>query len=234
DNLSRRKILSDNELLDKQNQATTTKIVDAFGSLSTPITTANLQQNQQRVSSADGPNQSAESSGINDFDISGIRPRQSDDYSSRISLKEIYNDNKIIKKALLELTENVKILSAQRNATEENDEMVEIGNKGSGIFITKVQWDTAKSKSTYNSMGTALVMAMFPIDVLLKNNLRGGKSKFKFSTEQRVGLDKNIMDAIRVTVKKQHPQSYQRGFLGQSINNFLNDLRRKHKVDNCE
>lgn len=74
----------------------------------------------------------------------------------------------------------------------------EIGRKGSNIYITNEQWRTAKDGKSYTAMGKSLLLSLFPMEVLLKSNLRGGHSKIR-GVEERTAhsaLNPHIIDAL--------------------------------------
>ncbi|KTF74820.1 hypothetical protein cypCar_00046524, partial [Cyprinus carpio] len=48
---------------------------------------------------------------------------------------------------------------------------------GTGIKILKHQWTSALQAQTATSMVRVLLMAAFPLEVLIHSNLKGGKSK---------------------------------------------------------
>lgn len=58
---------------------------------------------------------------------------------------------------------------------------VEVGKPGSGITVSELEWTSAISRGTYTAMATALLTALFPMEVLLKSNYKGGKCKIKKS-----------------------------------------------------
>lgn len=73
---------------------------------------------------------------------------------------------------------------------------VEIGRPGSNVCITADQWDTAADKSTFTQMTSSLLVALFPHEVLLESNLRGGKSKIDKFAEQFMALDTKILKSM--------------------------------------
>lgn len=74
---------------------------------------------------------------------------------------------------------------------------VELGKAGSNIFVQRCQWDTADSQSTFQGMGRSLVQTLFPDEVLLRSNYRGGSSKIVKNAAKRPSLDSGIMKAIK-------------------------------------
>lgn len=72
-----------------------------------------------------------------------------------------------------------------------------IGQEGSGVKITSLQWETAISRASFTEMALSLVRAVFPLETLLISNLSGRKSKIDPYDNQRPGLDKTKIAAIR-------------------------------------
>ncbi|XP_026093248.1 uncharacterized protein LOC113065928 [Carassius auratus] len=95
---------------------------------------------------------------------------------------------------------------------------------GTGIKILKHQWTSALQAQTATSMVRVLLMAAFPLEVLIHSNLKGGKSKTDGSAERRHALDKETMGAIFVAVKRRFP-NVSRGALGIAVNSKLGELR---------
>ena len=73
----------------------------------------------------------------------------------------------------------------------------EIGNEGSKVFVNESQWIAINNKTTYTSMAIALTLALFPIDVLLKSNLKGGASKVSKDDVHFSALDENKIRALK-------------------------------------
>lgn len=73
---------------------------------------------------------------------------------------------------------------------------IEIGAEGSGVKITRAQWETANSISTFTEMRISSVTAAFSVNTLLKSNFGGGENKIQSNSDQRTGLDKQKMSAI--------------------------------------
>ncbi|XP_077063424.1 uncharacterized protein LOC143715477 isoform X1 [Siphateles boraxobius] len=84
-------------------------------------------------------------------------------------------------------------LSASKCSSDAN--YVELAH-GTGITILQHQWTSALQAQTATSMVRVLLMAAFPLEVLIQSNLKGGKSKTDGSTERRSALDKETMGAI--------------------------------------
>ncbi|XP_066600966.1 uncharacterized protein [Prorops nasuta] len=130
---------------------------------------------------------------------------------------------------------NLKKMGSYKNCSEdedENEKMVEI-YKGSGIKITENQWNFAKTRNSYTGMAIALMMASFPLETLLRSNLKGGAPKIKTEGEDKVSvhtaLDPNKLKAIKDAVKAAHPVVYNASILGTALNNKLNQLRHQQK-----
>ncbi|KAF4114053.1 uncharacterized protein LOC131539513 isoform X2 [Onychostoma macrolepis] len=98
-------------------------------------------------------------------------------------------------------------------------EYVELAH-GTGIKILKHQWASALQAQTATSMVRVLLMATFPLEVLIHSNLKGGQSKTDIGAERRTALDKETMAAIYVAVRKRFP-NVSRGALGIAVNSKL-------------
>lgn len=73
---------------------------------------------------------------------------------------------------------------------------VEIGHEGSGVFVSRAQWETANSRNSFQNMAVSLVSSLFENEVLLASNLRGGKSRIDKNAQRKPGLDATIISAI--------------------------------------
>lgn len=73
---------------------------------------------------------------------------------------------------------------------------MEIGRHGSNVCITADQWDTATDQNTFTKMTTSLLVALFPEDVLLQSNFRGGKSKIAKNADHYDALDERRIRAL--------------------------------------
>lgn len=97
-----------------------------------------------------------------------------------------------------------KASTSGANSNEENDEEednpVEIGRKGSGIYVKESKLKIARQRGTFKAMGNSLVDILFNLNVLLVSNLRGGKRKVQArdgaNPESFQALDKKIIQAI--------------------------------------
>ncbi|XP_051535414.1 uncharacterized protein LOC127430014 isoform X3 [Myxocyprinus asiaticus] len=88
---------------------------------------------------------------------------------------------------------------------------------------SKASLSGSAKTQTATSMVRALLMAAFPLEVLIHSNLKGGMSKTDCGAE-RSALDKDTMAAIYVAVKKRFP-NVSRGALGIAVNSKLGELR---------
>ncbi|KAF7994239.1 hypothetical protein HCN44_003329 [Aphidius gifuensis] len=104
---------------------------------------------------------------------------------------------------------------------------IEIGQPGSDVTVTDLQWTTAISRGSYKFMSTSLVMSLFPMNVLLKSNYKGGKCKIKKDeTPQKLtALDTRIVDAIKYSVQRKFKNTFTLVGFGQAINSKLHKLR---------
>ncbi|XP_051534723.1 uncharacterized protein LOC127429642 [Myxocyprinus asiaticus] len=82
----------------------------------------------------------------------------------------------------------------------------------------------ANYTQTATSMVRVLLMAAFPLEVLIHSNLKGGMSKTDCGAERRSALDKDTMAATYVAVMKRFP-NVSRGALGIAVNSKLGELR---------
>ncbi|XP_044004181.1 uncharacterized protein LOC122849527 [Aphidius gifuensis] len=105
--------------------------------------------------------------------------------------------------------------------------LIEIGQPGSDVTVTDLQWTTAISRGSYKFMSTSLVMSLFPMNVLLKSNYKGGKCKIKKDeTPQKLtALDTRIVDAIKYSVQRKFKNTFTLVGFGQAINSKLHKLR---------
>ncbi|KAH0546535.1 uncharacterized protein LOC123273769 [Cotesia glomerata] len=150
-------------------------------------------------------------------------------------------NNEMIMNKLSELCAEVKdikqtqavLIQAQNNRPNhhgDENEPVEIGHQGSNVFIPRKQWETADSRDTFQGMGRSLVAALFPDEILLASNLRGGASKINKDAPVRPALDQNVIKAIEEAVMNKFPRNYKRALFGMAINNMLEEKRRKNRA----
>ncbi|MGH0127790.1 UNVERIFIED_CONTAM: hypothetical protein FKN15_032095 [Acipenser sinensis] len=94
---------------------------------------------------------------------------------------------------------------------------------GTGVFCDKLVWALANNSHTATSFVRTLLVNLFPLDVLLKSNLRG---RSKDTTEHRPALDATKIDAIYRATLQKWPNTPQ-AFIGSAINGKLAELRNK-------
>ncbi|XP_015122719.1 uncharacterized protein LOC107045099 [Diachasma alloeum] len=123
---------------------------------------------------------------------------------------------------------------------DEKDKDVEIGKRGSGVIINKGQWDYAIAQSTASCMATPLNDVLFPYEVLLTSNLRGGARKMKpvagiAQPERHEARDKKIIKEVFDTVERHQTKTFNSTLVGKASNDHLNYLRaQKRKNDLLE
>lgn len=96
---------------------------------------------------------------------------------------------------------------------------------GTGVFCDKLVWALANNSHTATSFVRTLLVNLFPLDVLLKSNLRG---RSKDTTEHRPALDATKIDAIYRATLQKWPNTPQ-AVIGSAINGKLAELRNKSK-----
>lgn len=106
---------------------------------------------------------------------------------------------------------------------------VEIGRPGSNVCITADQWDTAADKSTFTQMTSSLLVALFPEEVLLESNLRGGKSKIDKSAEHLMALDAKILKSLACKSNRISNESTHHNTVRPTSRNFVGNLC--HSID---
>ncbi|MGH0157561.1 UNVERIFIED_CONTAM: hypothetical protein FKN15_036183 [Acipenser sinensis] len=94
---------------------------------------------------------------------------------------------------------------------------------GTGVFCDKLVWALANNSHTATSFVRTLLVNLFPLDVLLKSNLRG---RSKDTTEHRPALDATKIDAIYRATLQKWPNTPQ-AVIGSAINGKLAELRNK-------
>lgn len=70
---------------------------------------------------------------------------------------------------------------------------------GSGIKIRNRDWKLAISRPTFTAMGLTLLTILFPYEVLLRSNLKGGSSKIKKTDGNKAtltALNPRILNAL--------------------------------------
>ncbi|KAH0539953.1 hypothetical protein KQX54_010295 [Cotesia glomerata] len=107
--------------------------------------------------------------------------------------------------------------------------MKELGHEGSGVWITRDQWDEAKRKNSFTAMTGSLLSSVFPVDVLLKSNYKGGSSKnTEFKDKKYKALDEKLLRVIRETVQEKH-KDFKDGPFGTAVNNKCGKVRNEMK-----
>ncbi|XP_011312328.1 uncharacterized protein [Fopius arisanus] len=121
----------------------------------------------------------------------------------------------------------------QQDREDEDANLVEVGFRGSGVTLSKLQWNAAIEQRTFTAMAITLVMSLFERDVLLKSNVKGGKNKIRKPAEnvpRHQALDPHILQAITEAVRKKFPNSFKRVDMHRAINVKLNTLRREVRL----
>ncbi|KAH0553355.1 hypothetical protein KQX54_001752 [Cotesia glomerata] len=152
-----------------------------------------------------------------DEDVSGETQQSSKPITVASSSAETQStENSFSAKILAEMKnmkqEMTRIRSKRKNSdseesnseTENNPEQIEIGRRGSGIKVTDQQWRCATSQSTCTGMATSLLIAVLPMETLLKSNSKGGKSRINKDSNNAVQLqqiDPVILEAIKCKTK---------------------------------
>ncbi|XP_074108429.1 uncharacterized protein LOC141533437 [Cotesia typhae] len=65
----------------------------------------------------------------------------------------------------------------QKLKQSKSPKLKELGHQGSGVWISREQWNDAKSKPFFAAMTASLLASVFPKEILLKSNYKGGASK---------------------------------------------------------
>ncbi|XP_056605045.1 uncharacterized protein LOC130421268 [Triplophysa dalaica] len=95
---------------------------------------------------------------------------------------------------------------------------------GSGVYVPRnVLWSASHANSP-TTMARMLLLGVFDIEVLLKSNLRGGKSRNANSEETKEALDRDKINAIMNAVIQKFPGTT-RGQIGTAINQKVTELR---------
>ncbi|XP_076745687.1 uncharacterized protein LOC143420923 [Maylandia zebra] len=96
---------------------------------------------------------------------------------------------------------------------------------GTGVMVEKLAWAYATNANSSTTFVRHLLTAVFPVEILLVSNLRGGK---RGRGHARLPLNKNKLDAIySATLEKwpgTHPSS-----IGTTINAKITELRARNK-----
>lgn len=70
---------------------------------------------------------------------------------------------------------------------------------GSGVKVRNRDWKLALSRPTFTAMGLTLLTILFPHEVLLRSNLKGGPSKIKKTDGNKAvftALNPRILSAL--------------------------------------
>ncbi|XP_015123524.1 uncharacterized protein LOC107045704 [Diachasma alloeum] len=95
------------------------------------------------------------------------------------------------------LQENIRL--QRQGVQNEEPNLVELGQRGSGVTVTALQWSAAKEQKTFACMAVSLVMSVFDHETLLNSNVKGGKSKIHKNTDnapRHQRLDPHKLEAI--------------------------------------
>ncbi|KAH0561184.1 hypothetical protein KQX54_014174 [Cotesia glomerata] len=163
----------------------------------------------------------------NNDDLEDSESERDEDGAEEVSpsdlLKKMYREIQTMKAAQADFIQNYA--QNHRGNAEDNNTQQELGKAGSGVSISIESWNAAVQKHTYQSMGSSLIQVLFPTEVLLESNLRGNKSKID-KNAPRPALDQNKV-TVEETLKSRFPD-YKKSYFGSTINNMLNDLRKKN------
>ncbi|KAH0555403.1 hypothetical protein KQX54_018499 [Cotesia glomerata] len=89
----------------------------------------------------------------------------------------------------------------QKRKQSKSPKLKELGHQGPGVWISREQLNDAKSKPSFAPMNTSLLASVFPKEILLKSNYKGGASKNTEKKEVNYGaLDDNLLRLIKGTV----------------------------------
>ncbi|XP_057329053.1 uncharacterized protein LOC130669920 [Microplitis mediator] len=184
-----------------------------------------------------------------------VREVSSDSIFTQVVDKQQYVTIEILEKALKDVTQ--KLLPASSNSVstdsqpnvslhgkndskleQSHQDNLEIGNPGSNVFITETQYDTCRHTNTVTAMTTALLMSVFPHDVLLVSNCKGGAPKnAKDNTVRHQALDEKKLNAMKETVKRRFKSAFKESDFNRAINVKCSKLRkidRDSKVPNVQ
>ncbi|XP_074098996.1 uncharacterized protein LOC141527415 [Cotesia typhae] len=119
--------------------------------------------------------------------------------------------------------------SKKQKVMKSSPKMKELGHEGSGVWITRDQWNDAKNKNSFAAMTASLLTSVFPLEVLLKSNYKGGASKNTENKEKKYdALDENILKVIKEAVQERH-NDFKDGPFGTAVNNKCGKLRSEVK-----
>ncbi|CAB1438866.1 unnamed protein product [Pleuronectes platessa] len=97
---------------------------------------------------------------------------------------------------------------------------------GTGVMVEKLAWAYAVNANSATVFVRHLLTAVFPVEILLVSNLRGGK---RGRGDARLPLDKRKLDAIYSATLERWPGT-QPSSIGSTINAKITELRAKSKI----
>ncbi|XP_060929852.1 uncharacterized protein LOC133004011 [Limanda limanda] len=95
-----------------------------------------------------------------------------------------------------------------------------------GVMVEKLAWAYAVNGNSATVFVRHLLTAVFPVEILLVSNLRGGK---RGRGDARLPLDKRKLDAIYSATLERWPGT-QPSSIGSTINGKITELRAKSKI----
>nr|XP_033466369.1 uncharacterized protein LOC117246618 [Epinephelus lanceolatus] len=97
---------------------------------------------------------------------------------------------------------------------------------GTGVMVEKLPWAYAVNANSATVFVRHLLTAVFPVEILLVSNLRGGK---RGRGDTRLPLDKNKLDAIYSATLERWPGT-QPSSIGITINAKITEFRANSKA----
>ncbi|XP_044582144.1 uncharacterized protein LOC123263417 [Cotesia glomerata] len=94
--------------------------------------------------------------------------------------------------------------SKTKRSKNKKNNMIELGQPGSNVFVTSDQWIAAEATKSFTAMTTSLLVSVFPTDQLIKSNYKGGPPKNAIDkTVIHTGLENtNELKAIKEAVQQ--------------------------------
>ncbi|XP_061567211.1 uncharacterized protein LOC133421576 [Cololabis saira] len=114
--------------------------------------------------------------------------------------------------------------SVTPSLTDSQSSKVEI-HPGTGVMVEKLAWTYALNANSATVFVRHLLTAVFPLEILLLSNLRGGK---RGGGDARLPLDKKKLDAIYSATLERWPGT-QLSSIGTTINGKITELRTKSR-----
>ncbi|XP_061563943.1 uncharacterized protein LOC133418981 [Cololabis saira] len=114
--------------------------------------------------------------------------------------------------------------SVTPSLTDSQSSKVEI-HPGTGVMVEKLAWTYAFNANSATVFVRHLLTAVFPLEILLLSNLRGGK---RGGGDARLPLDKKKLDAIYSATLERWPGT-QLSSIGTTINGKITELRTKSR-----